>query len=522
MRYIQKSAFLLIQIFVFSLIFTSAQTLSKADLALLEACEHNNQKAAKAALKAGANINAQNDIGVTPLNFAVMYNDPQFIDLLLQAGAKVIIQSDYGTNALDILRPSSNGIKEKLEAAMAKDKALAEQFMQAVLEDKTDKALELLQEGAYLDFADNRLPEHLNALMVAVDRNNIELVKALLKAGARLERADKNGLTALFYANSWEILKLLIDAGADVNARRKYGINPIMGAARDRDSIIVQSLIDAGANVNSEDLGGNSPLFYATASGKIEMIKFLLSKNADVNKENKDHKNLLHYAIENGHPEVVPILLKSGVDPNKKSYKGYTPLMIAARNGDLTAMNLLLENGADSSLTNDDGETALMVAQREKKTEIAATLTKSTKTQSANSIVSEMKKEINSDQVKILFTAVSVKNNFGQVLGLLENGFSPNLKNEKGETPLMIATDNEDGLMINLLLRFSADINAQDNEGMTALMRSVAKDLFLSTPTLLNKGAKKDIQDKKGRTALKIAEEVKGTVWTLYQKQLEN
>ena len=523
MRFVQKLSLLLIQISVFSLIFTYAQTLSKADLALLEACEHNNQKAAKAALKAGANINVQNSIGVTPLNFAAMYNDPQFIDLLLQAGAKVIIQSDNGYNALDHLRPSSNGIKEKLEAAMAKDKELAEQFIQAILDDKTDKALDLLKEGAYIDFIDNRIKEHPTPLIVALDRRNFELAKALLKAGARIERADNLGGTPLFYAiKRLETVKLLLDARANVNATLKDGGKPIMVAATSKNTAIVQLLIDAGADVNSADLDGSSPLYYAAIEGDEEMIKFLLSKNANVNKENKFQANLLHVAIDSEHPELVPILLKSGVDPNKKSDKGYTPLMIAAGKGYLASVNLLLQNGADANLTDNEGETALVLAQKYKQTEIAAILTKSTKTPPAEKNIDKVKQEIMSDQAKIIFKAVSTKNNFVQLQDLLKAGFPPNVRNEKGETPLMVAGDNGDAVSMIILLDAGADINAQDNEGMTALMRAVAKDAPLITFNLLRKKAKKDIKDKQGRTALSIAKEVNGMVLTMYQKELGN
>lgn len=181
------------------------------------------------------------------------------------------------------------------------------------------------------------------------------------------------------------------------------------------------------------------------------------------------------------------------------------------------------------NLTDDEGETALLIAQKEKQTEIAAILTPSTKPRPTtptvaemNKEVAEMKKQIDSDQTRIMMEAVSKKNNAERVLDFLKAGFTPNVKNEKGETPLMIATDNEDMLTIGLLLDYGANINAQDNEGMTALMRAVAKDLLFQTAALLEKGARKDIKDKQGRTALSIAKETKGMVLTMYQKKLEN
>ena len=86
----------------------------------------------------------------------------------------------------------------------------------------------------------------------------------------------------------------------------------------------------------------------------------------------------------------------------------------------------------------------------------------------------------------------------------------------------MIATDNEDMVLVSLLLKFGADINAQDNEGMTALMRAVVKDSYILTGQLLEKKAKTNLKDKQGRTALSIATRLDGMVLMMYQKELSN
>jgi ankyrin repeat protein len=539
---VQKSVFLVVQIFIVSLILADAQSSStqetrtetrqqrRADDALLRACQDGDLMLAKGTLNAGANVNVQNSDGNTPLILAAKNNQVQLIELLLQSGAKVIIQNDQGENAIDVLGENSVATRDKLQSAIAKDKLLAEQFTQAIFDKDTAKALELLKQGAYIDFIDKTFEEQATPLIVALDRGNFEVVKALVKAGARLERAGIDGATPLFYAlNSKEITKLLIDAGANVNATGKDEMKPLMMAIRNKQPSIVQLLIEAGAEVNSADRKGNTPLHYAAYEGDLETIKFLLSKNAIVDKENKFHATPLHYAANSMHSEFIGALLKAGANPNKKSDKGYTPLMAVVVKGDLPSTKLLLQNGADANLTDDDGETALSIAQKEKQTEIAALLTPSTKTQPTNTTVAEMtkevsqmKKEFDADQTRIMLEAVSKKDNFVTVSNLLKAGFPPNVKNEKGETALMIATDNEDTVTMNLLLDFGADINAQDNEGMTALMHAVAKNLLLQTANLLKKGAKKDIQDKKGRTALSIAKEVKGIVFTMYQKELGN
>ncbi len=541
MRFIQKSFLLLAQISVFSLIFAFAQTPGtqptrtearqqrRADDALLRACQEGDITLAKATLKAGANVNVQNSDGNTPLMFAAQKDNEQLIDLLLQSGAKAIMQNDKGENAIDFLPVRSTAIEKRLQAKIDYEKPLSEQLIQAIFDNNSAKALAFLAQGAYIDFIDKRIKEYATPLTVALDRRNFELAKAFLKAGARIERADNLGRTPLFYAmKRLENFKLLLDAGANINATLKDGGKPIMVAATSKNIDIVQLLIDAGADVNSADLDGESPLYYAAKAGDGEMIKFLLSKNANANKENKFQANLLHIAIDTEYPELVPILLKSGVDPNKKADKGYTPLMVAAGKGDLASTNLLLQNGVDTYFINDNGDTALTKALKSNQTQIIAVLQKTEKAQPTTPTVSELKKEasermkkIDSDQTTLMMEAVSKKNNAETVLYLLKAGFPPNVKNEKGETPLMIATDHEDMLVMGLLLDYSADINAQDNEGMTPLMRAVAKDLNTATTILLEKGAKKNIKDKKGRTALSIAKEGTGILMSFRLKELE-
>jgi len=491
---------------------------------LLEACKKDDKTAAKAAIKAGANVNAQDSLGNTPLIFAAQSHDMQLIDILLQSGSKVIMQNDNGENAIDVLGENSNGIeaKLKLQFAIARDKALAEQLMQAIIDNNTTKALDLLKQGAYIDYKNKSIEQQPTPLLLALDLGNIEVAKAIIKAGARVERAADNGATPLFFAiGSIEITRLLIDAGANVNARLKDGVYLITAAVISKSTSAVQILIDAGADVNSVNSEGDSSLHYAADAGDVDMVKFLLTKKAVVDKESKVQGTPLHHALDKMHPDVVAELLKAGANPNKKTNKGATPLMFAALKGDLASAKLLLQNGADADLTNDTGETALAIAQKHKQTEIVAVLTSSAKTRPVEQTVSEMKKEIDSDQVRILFKAVSTKN-IEQVAALLKGGFSPNVKNEKGETALMIAAENEDVVSANLLLTFGADINAQDNEGMTALMHAVAKDSLFSTANLIKKEAKKDIKDKQGRTALSIAQEGKGIVLMMYAKDLKN
>ncbi len=478
--------FLVLTLATFSVINAQSKSAQDGiDSKLFEACRKGDDIAVKMALWSGANVNAQDSSGNTPLMIAAKTLHGSLIELLLRPETKAIIQNDNGENITEILGIPT-AIQEKLEAKIVKEKALAEQLMQAIWDKNTSQALELLKAGAYIDFIDKSFKEHATPLMIALNKDNIELVKALVKAGARLERTDLYGATALFYATSKEAAEILFDAGA---------------------------------NINSVNLEGHTPLHIAADKGDVEVVKFLLTKNVIVDKETKLQATELHYAANNVRSEIIAALLKAGADPNKKSDKGYTALMLVAGKGDLASTKLLLQNRADPNLTNNDGETALFLAQKYKqeKTAFAIALSLTTKEyfDGMKMPVSKM-----SEEETALFKAVAGKNR-QKVAEILKTGVHQG-KNEKGETALMIAADNDDIGTVTLLLDFGADINAQDYEGMTALMRAVAKDLLFSTEKLVKAGAKKDIKDKKGRTAYIIAKEVNKRLWAIYSDDLKN
>eukprot|EP00966_Prymnesium_polylepis_P017710 408107-Prymnesium_polylepis.1 len=84
---------------------------------------------------AGANVNAQNKNGVTPLMAAVRYEDEQVIELLLGAGADMQVKDKRGRTAVDLARTNNdlltalglgtNEVKPEVKQEMHKNKRRA-------------------------------------------------------------------------------------------------------------------------------------------------------------------------------------------------------------------------------------------------------------------------------------------------------------------------------------------------------------------------------------------------------------
>ena len=93
-------------------------------------------------------------------------------------------------------------------------------------------------------------------LMIAIARNDCEMLCTLLDGGADANESDGDGLTPLMAASVLgrkEIIGTLLSHGADVNARTKDGHTAIMYASFFSDSDCVKLLINGGADLRSKN-----------------------------------------------------------------------------------------------------------------------------------------------------------------------------------------------------------------------------------------------------------------------------
>ncbi len=129
------------------------------------------------------------------------------------------------------------------------------------------------------------------ALIDAAQSNDHAAAMKLVTAkGTNVNVPGADGTTAVMYAaanNDLELVKALIKAGADVK-----GQEPVRHLRPDGASIIgatpiIEALLKAGADPNFRTTDGETPLMAAARSGKVDAAKALRDAGADVNaKEN--------------------------------------------------------------------------------------------------------------------------------------------------------------------------------------------------------------------------------------------
>jgi len=278
----------------------------------------------KLLISKGADVNAVDNDGQTMLYRAVVDNSVEIAKLLLTAKANVILSNDDKENSL---------------------------LNTAVTYNYTEMVRLLLQNGADAN-TKNEYGE--TPLYQAVKEDNVELVKLLIEK-ADLEEKNEDGETALHRAvdlKNDELVELLLAAGAEVNSVDKQGKTVLMFASRlhfgNFRAIhnIVKLLLAAKASVNAVSESGETALSMAVERSNVELVKLLLASKATVNVRDNEGVTPLHLAALISDVEIVEILLKNGADVNAVDESGETPLTIARNGYNSQVVEILLEHGA--------------------------------------------------------------------------------------------------------------------------------------------------------------------------------
>ncbi|HEV2701392.1 MAG TPA: ankyrin repeat domain-containing protein, partial [Steroidobacteraceae bacterium] len=250
--------------------------------------------------------------------------------------------------------------------------------------------------------------------------------------------------------NREAVLAAITSPAVDVNAVAPDGSTPLLWATYKVDHELVRALLKAGAKANLANHFGSSPLAEAVKLGDVDLVRMLLDARADPNSPNGDGETALMLASSIGSLPIAQLLLSHGATANAvENYRGQSALMWAAAENHPDIVDLLLAHGADVKrrAKHDDwprqmtsepraqfrqtgGLTALLYATRSGCYRCAVAIVK------AGAEVNQP----NPDGITPLINALDNRS-FDIAMFLLDQGANPNTWDMSGRTPLYVAVD---------------------------------------------------------------------------------
>jgi ankyrin repeat protein len=193
------------------------ERMNRIDEELIEAARESNLPEVLRLLSLGADVNAKDQSGITPLHLASYYGHVQVVNELLEHGADIEAKSNDGFTAL--LKASWGG--------------------------------------------------------------HVHVVKELMDNGADIVAKDSNGWTPLHIAaiqGHLAVVNEMLSRGADIEAQDNSGFTPLHLAGWKGLVASAQALLSGGADMLAADNRGHLPIHIAVGQGKSEASMYLLQK----------------------------------------------------------------------------------------------------------------------------------------------------------------------------------------------------------------------------------------------------
>ncbi len=232
---------------------------------------------------------------------------------------------------------------------------------------------------------DAKEPDGSTALLWATYKVDHEMVRALLKAGAKANVTNNYGsspLTEAVKLGDVDLVRMLLDARADPDSPNPDNQTALMLASSIGSLQIAELLIGRGANVNAvESFRGQTALMWAAAEDHPEIVDLLIARRADVKLRAKHDDwqrqmtsepraqfrptgglTALLYATRSGCNRCAVSIVKAGADVNQPNPDGITPLINALDNRSYDIAMFLLDKGANPHVWDMNGRTPLYVA----------------------------------------------------------------------------------------------------------------------------------------------------------------
>lgn len=203
------------------------------------------------------------------------------------------------------------------------------------------------------------------ALIAAAAAGDLKQVQRLIASGISLDLKHgpnqgprQTPLIAAAAAGQKEVVSWLLDQGASIDLRtgpsgELHQPTPLLAAAAAGQHEVVKTLIESGANPNDRDRHcgerENGVLHLASRQGHSRTVSVLVEAGAKLEALAAEPQTPLACACENGHTETAKLLLSLGANVNPRKAGICPPLTAAIKAGDYELVDFLLDEGASAA-----------------------------------------------------------------------------------------------------------------------------------------------------------------------------
>ena len=281
----------------------------------------------------------------------------------------------------------------------------------------------------------------LTELHFCQDNSDVEkAVEIVLNEGVDINIPGKSNRTPLLWASvsaSGEFIKTLIDLGADVNAQRTDDkVAPLYMAAFWNNYVAVDILLKHGADVGHLNTSKTAGLHACARKGSLSVCRLLIDSGCDINLRDNTGKTALYLAVENKHKYMVKCLLESEANVNMEYNEN-------------ASQRIYLVRGKDR------GKPAWHYVQVEKV------------------LLPLFLRRTNGGDLDVADFGLILKSGWGkdppENVRKNINEIGATFSDTQGQTVLHIASKSASLEIVDLLINYKADVNANDMDGFTPL-----------------------------------------------------
>ncbi|RDD41722.1 Transient receptor potential cation channel subfamily A member 1 [Trichoplax sp. H2] len=481
------------------------------------AARYNRSDVITCLIGSGADVNSKSGRdGIAPLHVAAQHNCTKAAQTLIQFGAKLCGNSKAKEGPLHFCcKYGSEGVAEIILREAEKlnitgkivnhpDNESYYPIHFAALYNKERMIDILLKYGASIvkKNINGRLPSHF-----AAERKDTSILEHLLQYAKIKGQNDyimisnNEGGTALHVAadvGSIAAAEVCLKYNADIEAQTYELLTPFHIAAMNGNYEFAEFLTKRGAKINSKDNEGKTCLHYAALSNNLPLIELMIQQGADIEvRDNKEHTPLLS-AVYKGCSSAVKKLLELGADITATDSNGRHCLHYLAEQADLNTLLILLENGGKQLIDRPDNKGIVPLRLAALAGTIGAVY---------YLVQNGASPHILDEEGNTLLHLAAKGNHRDTIKHILEDIKTKdiNVRNTFGQKPIHIAAKYGHNRVVHNMIRNGADINSKDIYSYYPLHYAAKGGFNAVVQLLVSKNVKINVLDRSDNTPLHLA-----------------